>query len=156
MGRYAMKAEKNPSLDWQVRRAAGRGFTLIELLLVLVILATLAAIVVPKIAGRGEEAKIKTAITQISMFKTALDTFEIDCGRYPTSEEGLQALVTQPSTIQGWNSRGYLDALPKDPWGNPYIYHCPGTHNTKGFDLYSTGLSGQDGAPDNIDNWTQK
>jgi general secretion pathway protein G len=141
-------------------RSAGRylsgGFTLIELLLVLVILAALAAIVVPKIAGRGVEAKIKSTITQISMFETALELFRVDNGRYPTSEEGLKALVEQPSNCPNWNKEGYLPkGVPNDPWGNPYIYHCPGQHLTTGFDIYSFGPDLADGGGDDIDNWTQ-
>jgi len=139
----------------RLRASAGRGFTLIELLLVLVILAALAAIVVPKIAGRGEEAKIKSAMTQISMLETALSMFEVDCQRYPTSTEGLAALVEQPNNCPNW--KGYLPkGVPNDPWGNPYQYQDPGQHNPKSFDLWSFGPDGQGGTTDDIDNWTQK
>ncbi len=125
------------------------GFTLIELLLVMVILAVLAAVVVPKFTGRSEQAKITAAKTQISMFDTALDLFESDNGRFPTSEEGLRALVEQPQGLTNWHS-GYLkqSSVPKDPWGNDYQYRSPGTKNTSGYDLFSTGPDGRESADD--------
>lgn len=127
------------------------GFTLVELLLVLLILAVLAAVVVPKFTGRSEEAKITAAKTQISMFDTALDLFENDTGRFPTTDEGLKALIEQPAGLTGWHS-GYMkqNALPNDPWGNPYQYRAPGSRNTGGYDLYSTG---PDGRESNDDVW---
>src|SRR3954466_2460350 len=110
---------------------AHKSFTLIELLLVMVILVVLAAVVVPKFTSRSEQARITAAKTDISSFETALDAFEVDCGRYPTNEEGLTALVQQPPNVQNW--RGYLKrAVPNDPWGNPYAYRYPGTHNANG------------------------
>jgi general secretion pathway protein G len=132
------------------------GFTLIELLLVLVILAILAGVVVPRFTKRSEQAKTTAATTDISSLATALRTFEIDCGRYPTNEEGLSALLTQPGNVNGWKGP-YLErgVLPKDPWGNPYVYHFPGQHNTD-YDLYSFGPDGTEGGGDDIDNWSQK
>jgi len=141
---------KNP-----VARLA-RGFTLIELLLVLVILATLAAIVVPKFTRRTEQAKLTAAATEISYIELALDTFEVDCGRYPTTEEGLKALVEQPSNADGWHDPYIKRGVPSDPWGNAYLYRCPGQHNPSGYDLYSFGPDGQDGGGDDIDNWSQR
>jgi general secretion pathway protein G len=132
------------------------GFTLIELLLVLVILATLAAIVVPKFTKRSEQARTTAAGTDIANIELALDAFEVDCGRYPTAEEGLRALVEQPSNANGWKGPYLKKALPKDPWGNQYVYRCPGQHNTNGCDLYSFGPDGQDGGGDDIDNWSQE
>jgi len=128
------------------------GFTLIELLLVLVILAVLAAIVIPKFAGRSQQAKETAAKTQIESFKTALDSFEIEAGRYPTSEEGLNALVTAPSDLQNLHEP-YMPSIPKDPWGNPYQYKQPGTHNPSGYDVYSLGTDGREGN-DDIGNWS--
>lgn len=121
-----------------VGRRVRRGFTLIELLLVMVIISILAAIVVPKMVGRREQANHTAAVQQISNFKTMLSTYEIDNGKYPTTDEGLQALVPK-----------YADAIPKDPWGNPYVYRCPGS-NGADFDLLSTGASGQEGNADNV------
>jgi general secretion pathway protein G len=130
------------------------GFTLIELLLVLVILATLAAIVVPKFARRTEQANVTAAKTQIVSFETALETFEIDLGRYPTNIEGLKALVEKPSGLDKWREP-YLrrSQIPKDPWGNEYVYKQPGQYNEYSYDLYSKGADGQQGGEDDIGNW---
>jgi general secretion pathway protein G len=131
------------------------GFTLIELLLVLVILAVLAALVVPRITGRGKEAKVTTAKQGISNIKTALKMFEMNCDRFPTSEEGLRALIEPPGNLPGWKGP-YLDqqSVPLDPWQQPYMYRCPGQHSND-FDLYSYGPDMQDGGDDDIDNWSQ-
>src|ERR1051326_4978604 len=112
---------------------AGRrqGFTLVEMLLVLVILATLAAIVYPKVMGRSEQARVTAAQTQIANFKTALNAFEVDNGYYPKGKNGLVDLVQQPSNALNWHQ--YLDNLPKDPWGNDYVYECPGRHNANSY-----------------------
>jgi len=135
------------------RRSAG--FTLIELMLVLMILAVLAALVVPRITGRGKEAKITAAKQGISNIKTALKMFEMNCDRFPTTEEGLQALIQQPGGLPGWKGP-YIEqqTVPLDPWQNPYQYRCPGQHNND-FDLYSYGQDGQDGGDDDITNWSQ-
>ncbi len=136
-----------------IPRRARPAFTLIELLLVLVILAVLAAVVVPKFTNRTQQAKITAAQTDISNMETALDAFEVDNGRYPTSAEGLRALTDQPPGMTTW--KGYLKrAVGNDPWGNPYVYGCPGQHNTDGYDLHSFGPDGQDGTADDITNWT--
>src|SRR5579859_4968582 len=101
----------------RISRPGRQGFTLVEMLLVLVILATLAAIVVPKMVGRGEQAKITAAQTQISNLKTALDAFEVDTGYYPKGRNGLNDLMVQPRDVTGWHGP-YLESIPKDPWGN--------------------------------------
>jgi general secretion pathway protein G len=137
-------------------RGLARAFTLIELLLVLVILATLAALVVPKFTKRSEQAKTTGARTDIANIEVALDAFEIDCGRYPTSEEGIKALLDPPGGLTGWQGPYLKRGVPKDPWGNPYIYRCPGQHNVSGYDLYSFGPDGQEGGADDIDNWSQR
>jgi general secretion pathway protein G len=131
-----------------------RGFSLIELLLVLVILAVLTTIVGTKFAGRGEQAKVTAAGTEIGNFEKALTVFEQDCGRYPTENEGLRALVQQPSDADGWKGP-YLtrNAVPKDPWENEYIYINPGKINTTSYDVYSCGPNGEDGDDDDIGNW---
>ncbi len=143
-----MKA-KNLRTHVEARRIRG-GFTLIELLLVMMILAILAAVVVPKFTGRVEESKKKAAAAEISSIKTALELFESDNGRFPTQQEGLQALVTNPGSLPDWKHY-YLERLPIDPWQRPYVYHCPGASG-KDFDVYCTGPSGQDsnGSGDNI------
>ncbi len=127
-------------------------FTLIELLLVLVILGTLAAIVLPRFAGTGERAKRSAAETQISTFKTVLGAFEVDNGYYPKT---LNDLMQQPREAQNWHGP-YLDgAVPADPWGHPYLYTCPGKHNPGGYDLMSMGFDGREGGEDDIFNWQQ-
>jgi general secretion pathway protein G len=139
-----------------IRRYAARGFTLIELLLVLVILTALAAVVVPKFAGRGKQAKITAATTDISSLSTAMDAFELDNGRYPTSSEGLAALSANPGNLPNWKTAYISRPIVNDPWGDPYVYVCPGTHNTDSYDLHSFGPDGQDGTEDDIDNWTPR
>jgi general secretion pathway protein G len=134
---------------------AVRAFTLIELLLVLVILATLAALVVPKFTKRSEQAKVTAARTDIANIETSLDSFEVDCGRFPTTEEGLMALLEQPTNARGWHGPYLKRGMPKDHWGNPYIYRYPGQHNTSGYDLWSFGPDGQEGGGDDIDNWSE-
>jgi general secretion pathway protein G len=128
-----------------MRRGRGirSGFTLIELLLVMVIIAILAAVVVPKFTGRTQQARVAAAKADISNLKLALQTFETDNDRFPTSEEGLQALVEKPAAeLPGWK-HSYIEKTPIDPWGHPYIYKCPGSNGTD-FDLYSAGPNGQD------------
>jgi general secretion pathway protein G len=137
-------------------RRRNRAFTLIELLLVMVILVVLAAIVLPRFTGRSEEAKMKAARTQISMFDTCLDLFENDIGRYPNSDEGLAALIQSPSGAGEWKGP-YIKSggIPNDPWNRPYVYKFPGERNASGFDLSSMGPDGQDGTADDIGNWVQ-
>ena len=138
------------------RRRLDRGFTLIELLLVLVILTVLAAVVVPKFTKRSQQARIVAAQTDIANLEVALDSFEIDTGRYPTTEQGLMALVEQPTGVKGWHAPYIKRGVPNDPWGSPYVYRSPGQHNTSGCDLHSFGPDGQDGGGDDIDNWSQR
>jgi general secretion pathway protein G len=136
----------------QIRRnRRGGGFTLIELLLVMVILAILAAVVVPKMVGRSEQARESAAKTGIANLETALNTFEVDNGRFPSSEEGLQALLTPPGNTPNWHGP-YLPKPPLDPWNNAFVYVYPGQHNTGGFDLYTTS-GGADTSGNKINNW---
>ncbi|TAL05493.1 MAG: type II secretion system protein GspG [Verrucomicrobia bacterium] len=150
-----MKIEnQNRRNEIQNRRHA-RGFTLIELMLVLVILGVLAAIVVPKFAGTGERAKQTAARTQIGAFSTALSAFEVDNGYYPRGKDGLFALIQKPNDAQNWHGP-YLEekgGIPNDPWGRPYLYECPGKHNTSSYDIMSAGFDGKEGTEDDITNW---
>lgn len=136
-----------------------RAFTLIELMLVVMIIATLAALVVPKFTGRAEQAKVTAAKTDISAnIPTALDLYELDNGFYPTTEQGLAALRAAPTTSPvpaKWNGP-YLKRKPVDPWANPYHYDSPGTHNTNGYDLYSYGKDGAEGGKDDVNNWEEE
>lgn len=137
------------------RRVSYRGgFTLIELLLVMVILGVLAALVVPKFTNRTQDAKLTAAKTDIANLEVALDAFEIDAGRYPTTEEGLAALLQAPPNVTTWKGP-YIKRAPNDPWSNAYVYRYPGQHNVNGYDLYSMGADGREGN-DDVDNWSQQ
>ena len=128
------------------------GFTLVEMLLVLVILAVLAAVVVPRFAGRGKQAKVTAAETEISALETALDVFEMDNGYFPKSGD-LEALVVQPNNAPDWKGPYIKREVPKDPWGNDYLYEYPGRRNVNGYDLSSFGPDGRAGGDDDIVNW---
>jgi general secretion pathway protein G len=130
-----------------------QGFTLIELLLVLVILAVLAAVVVPKFTGRTEQARIAATKQEISGMDVALDQFEVDSGRYPTTEEGLAALMQPPATVKAWHGP-YLKKPPIDQWGHPYVYRFPGQFNQGSPDVFSYGPDGNEGGNDDIGNWS--
>jgi general secretion pathway protein G len=138
------------------RRRARQGFTLVEMLLVLVILAVLAAIVIPKFSGRSQQAKETAAKSQISSIELALDAFEVDNGFYPAGATGLNALVDQPNNAQNWKGPYLKKGVPLDPWGNPYIYTYPGKNNARGYDLLSTGPDGRAGGDDDINNWDEQ
>ena len=123
-----------------------KGFTLIELLVVMVILGLLASLVAPKFFSKIGQSKVKTAKAQIELFGSALDSFYLDVGRYPTTEEGLKALIKRPDSVPEDKWKGpYLPKtkIPKDPWGNDYVYKCPGEHGK--YDLYSLGADGKEG-----------
>ncbi|MGA9993705.1 MAG: type II secretion system major pseudopilin GspG [Thiobacillaceae bacterium] len=123
-----------------------KGFTLIELMVVLVILGVLAAMIAPKIMDRPDEARIVAARQDIATLVQALKMYRLDNIRYPSTEQGLQALVTKPAIDpipNNWKSGGYLEKLPKDPWGNAYVYLNPGRHGD--IDVISLGADGQTG-----------
>jgi general secretion pathway protein G len=134
-----------------------KGFTLIELMVVLVILGVLAAIIAPKIMDRPDEARIVAAKQDIASVVQALKLYRLDNIRYPTTEQGLQALVTKPNIEpipNNWKSGGYLERLPKDPWGNAYVYLNPGRNGE--IDVFSMGPDGQtggEGKDADIGNW---
>ena len=132
---------------------ARQAFTLVEMLLVLVILAVLAAIVIPKFAGRTQQAKVTAAQSQIASMEIALDAFEVDTGFYPKGSNGLSALVEEPSGVSGWKGPYLKKGIPLDPWGNPYTYNYPGKNNPTGYDLSSMGPDGRVGGDDDITNW---
>jgi general secretion pathway protein G len=132
-----------------------RGFTLVEIMVVVVIIGILAALIVPRVVGRGEEARAVAAKQDVSAIMQALKLYRIDNGRYPTSEQGLQALYTKPQSAPApTNWKQYLDKLPRDPWGNPYHYLNPGVRGE--IDVFSLGADAQPGGggPDaDIGSW---
>lgn len=136
-----------------------RGFTLIELMVVIVILGILAGLIIPRIMGRPEEAKRLKANMQIESLETALKLYKLDNGMYPDTEQGLQALVEQPETgtqPKSWRKGGYLDKgkVPKDPWGNEFVYLSPGVHGE--YDIISYGADGVSGGDEknkDINSW---
>lgn len=137
--------------------ATTRGFTLIEVMVVVVILSILAAVVVPRIMDRPDEARIVKAKQDIRALEAALNLYKLDNYNYPTTEQGLEALIEEPTTPPEpahWKDGGYVDRLPKDPWGSDYQYLSPGQNGT--FDLYSLGADGQPDGEDSaadITNW---
>lgn len=126
------------------RKRNEQGFTLVEIMIVVIIIGLLAALVGPKLFGKLGESKTKIAKAQIEMLGQALDNLRLDVGRYPTSEEGLKALVEKPSGMEGWKGP-YLKKkeIPNDPWNRPYVFRSPGQHGD--YDLFSYGLDGTEG-----------
>ncbi|MFO7839686.1 MAG: type II secretion system major pseudopilin GspG [Desulfosalsimonadaceae bacterium] len=132
----------------KLRDGGGRGFTLIELMVVIVILSILAVYVAPKLVGREEQAKQVKARVDIEGLETALKLYKLDNGMYPTTEQGLEALVNPPESgkvPKNWREGGYIEKgkISRDPWGNEYIYLCPGSHGE--YDIISYGADGEPG-----------
>lgn len=136
---------------------AQRGFTLVEIMVVVVIIGVLGALVVPKLLNRTVEARITAAKADIGTTMTALNLYKLDNQRFPSTEQGLKALVEKPSSgpdARGWKSGGYMDKLRMDPWGNPYQYMHPGVKGE--IDVFSLGADGQPGGTGDdadIGNW---
>ena len=142
----------NLSHTTSLRDKSLTGFTLIELMLVVIIISALAAMVLPRLAGRSEQARIAAANADIKAnIATALKLYELDNGQFPISSEGLQALLIKPSSASNWNGP-YIEQEPVDPWGRTYVYKSPGQHRPQDYDLFSLGLDGQPG-DDDITNW---
>jgi len=141
-------------------RSRDAGFTLIEIMVVIAIIGILATLIVPKIMGRPDEARVTAAKQDVGTIVQALKLYRLDIGRYPTTDQGLKALVEKPSAEpvpQNWKVGGYLESLPKDPWGNPYQYSNPGTNSE--IDVYSFGADGKlggTGLDTDIGNWQPK
>jgi general secretion pathway protein G len=138
-------------------RPGQQGFTLIEIMVVVIIIGLLAAVIVPSVINKVDEARVSKAKADIQSLETALTMYRLDNSKYPTTDQGLQALVVQPTdpTIRHWRAGGYLQRISKDPWGADYQYVFPGTHGRE-YDLYTLGADAQpggDGANADIGNW---
>ena len=136
------------------------GFSLLELMVVVVILSILALVIVPRVIDRPDQARAARAQTDIASISSAVKLFRLDNFRYPTTEQGLQALVTKPTSApvpENWAKNGYMDRLPIDPWGREYQYLQPGVHGE--FDIFTygaDGVAGGSGADADIGSWTEK
>lgn len=142
---------------YRYARSKHTGFTLIEVMVVILIIGVLAALVVPKVMSRPDEARITAARQDIATISQALNLYKLDNGRYPSTEQGLMALVKMPGIApipNNWKSEGYLDRVPKDPWGTPYQYLQPGLHGA--IDVFSLGADragGGEGSDADIGSW---
>jgi general secretion pathway protein G len=149
--------EKSYEVSRHAARPRERGFTLIEIMVVVVIIGLLAAVIVPTVISKVDEARVAKAKQDIQSLETALTMFRLDNSKYPTTEQGLAALSAQPTdpSIKHWRPGGYLQRVSKDPWGNDYQYVYPGTHG-KEYDLFSLGADGApggEGIDADIGNW---
>ncbi len=140
------------------KKALGRsGITLIEMMVVIVILGILATIIFTRVSDRPEQARRTKAAVEIRQIQTALELFKLDNGFFPSTEQGLEALVTRPTTGKipaNYPESGYLEKVPRDPWGNPYVYVCTGAHGD--YDLLSYGADGEaggDGKNRDVESW---
>ena len=151
-----MQADRGLSWSNKVYRKQQSGFTLIEIMVVVVIIGILAALVGPRLFGQVDRARVEAAKAEISTIENAMKFYRLDNFAYPSSEQGIEALVTKPNdpNVKNWNPGGYLERMPKDPWGNPYLYLNPG--NQGEIDVYTLGADGAPGGEDNnadIGNW---
>ncbi len=150
---------QNPPVLTITKNTVSRGFTLIEIMVVVVILGILAAIVVPKVMDRPDQARMTRAKQDVRALEAALNLYKLDNYRYPTTDQGLEALVSKPDTppeAKNWKKGGYMDRLPLDPWLNTYVYLSPGVHGN--IDIMTYGADGQPGGEDadaDIGNWDE-
>jgi general secretion pathway protein G len=134
-------------------RRPASGFTLIELMVVVIIIAALAGMVLPRLLPVSDEAKRNIALGDMANIGVALKLYRLHCDRFPSSEEGLDALLSAPGSARNWKGP-YLEKRALDPWKRPYRYKCPGGHNASGFDIWSLGPSEQDSG-DDVTNWEE-
>ena len=131
-----------------------KGFTLLEIMVVIVILGVLASMIVPNLLGNKDKADRQKVVSDVVALENALDMYKLDNGSYPSSDQGLQALVSEPSGSpepRNYREDGYIKRLPEDPWGNEYLLNNPGEHGK--IDILSVGLDGEEGTDDDIGNW---
>jgi general secretion pathway protein G len=143
----------------RVKRSRQQGFTLIEIMVVVVIIGLMAAVITPMVMGNLDKAQASKAEQDIRALENILDLYKLDNNTYPTTEQGLQALVTKPAdpNLTNYNPQGYTKRVPRDPWGEAYKYEFPGTHGQ--YDVYSLGADkqpGGEGTNADIGNWTLK
>lgn len=130
-----------------------QGFTLLEIIVVITIIAILAAYIAPKVAGRAGDARISKVLNDIQVLESALELYRLDNFEYPSTEQGLNALVNKPSDdVKNWKKGGYVKKLRNDPWGNEYNYSKPGRNDSE-FEIYSNGEDKQSGSDDDIGTW---
>ena len=149
--------------QWNIpadRRRREAGFTLIEIMVVIVILGLLAALVVPKLVGRTEEAKRTQTRVQIKSIQQAIELFKLDNGFYPSTDQGLESLVRMPEAgriAKNYRKGGYLERVPKDPWGNPFVYTSPGQYADYDISSYGAdGVPGGEGEDADVNSWDEK
>ncbi len=136
------------------------GFSLLELMVVVVIMSILALVIMPRVINRPDQARVSRAVSDLAVLQSAVNLYKLDNFRYPTTEQGLQALITAPSVeplAQNWAQNGYIDRLPKDPWGQDYQYLQPGVHDE--FDIFTLGadgVSGGEGLNADIGSWGEE
>ncbi len=138
------------------RVAAQRAFTMIEIMVVVIVIAILAAIIMPQFIGTTDDAKISTAKANVAELASAIQRFNLNLDRFPTTEEGLKVLLTAPTGEENKWRGPYVDKIPIDPWGNPFQYRAPGVHQTATFDIWSRGADNADGGEGknaDIGNW---
>lgn len=138
-----MRTAVSPRRQTLRHRTRQQGFTLIEIMVVVVIIGILAALIAPNIIGRDDQARVAAAKSDLQAISQSLDMYKMDNFRYPTTDQGLDALVNRPQDTKNWPANGYLKSQPKDPWGNPYVYVAPGAKGP--YDLISLGADGKEG-----------